>query len=159
VKIQPMAEIPGAASKPVQPGPSRRRILVVDDQPFFLSACQQILRGRGYEVQTAAGGAEALKAAEAGRPDIILLDVEMPGTDGFATCRRLKANPAMAHIPVAMVTASEAPKLVQQAFQAGAQGTIPKSMGWERLLNMLDLILAQARPVTLAENPKRDPAA
>jgi CheY-like chemotaxis protein len=147
----------GKGTKPVQASASRRRILVVDDQPFFLSACQQALRGRGYEVQTATGGAEALKAIESARPDLILLDIEMPGADGFATCRRIKANPATAHIPVAMVSASEAPKLVQQAFQAGAQGTIPKNMGWERLLNMIDLILAQARPLSPAENPKPGP--
>jgi CheY-like chemotaxis protein len=150
--------MPGTKPNPVQAGPSRRRILVVDDQPFFLSACQQILRGRGYEVQTAASGAEALKAVDGVRPDIILLDIEMPGADGFATCRRLKGNPATAHIPVAMISASEAPKLVQQATQAGAQGTIPKTVGWERLLNMLDLILAQARPLTPAENSKQGPA-
>jgi DNA-binding NarL/FixJ family response regulator len=57
-----------------------------------------------------------------------------------------------------MISASEAPKLVQQATQAGAQGTIPKTVGWERLLNMLDLILAQARPLTPAENSKQGPA-
>src|SRR3989304_1927082 len=71
-----------------------RRLLLVDDQPFFLAMGQNIFRARGYEVQTACSGSEALAAVRAARPDAIILDVEMPGMDGIETCRRRKAEPA-----------------------------------------------------------------
>lgn len=132
------------------PGPSRR-VLLVDDQPFFLNMARHILRPAGYEVQTAASGAEALDLARTTRFDLILLDVEMPGMDGFETLRRLKANAATTGIPVAMLTATLDPKLNQKAFQGGAEATILKSLSAARLLNMLQVILTTekaAEPAT-----------
>ena len=118
-----------------------RRVLLVDDQPFFLTMGRNILRGGGYEVHTAPSGPEALKLARATRPDAILLDVEMPGMDGFETCRRLKADPVTEAIPVAMLTATLDPRLNQKAFKAGAEATIMKSVSAARLLNLLQVVL------------------
>ena len=122
-----------------------RRILLVDDQPFFLTLGQHILRGGGYEVLTAPSGPEALKVARATPPDAILLDVEMPGMNGFDTCRRLKADPATATIPVAMLTATLDSQLNQKAFQVGAEATILKAVSAARLLNMVQVVLTTAR--------------
>ena len=117
----------------------------MDDQPFFLIMGHNILRGGGYAVQTAPSGAEALKVARATLPDAILLDVEMPGMDGFETCRRLKTDPLTGAIPVAMLTATLDPQLTQKAFKVGAEATILKSVSAARLLNMLQVVLSTAR--------------
>lgn len=139
-------DVGGGSPRPGQEsGALPRRILLVDDQPFFLTMGQAMLRGGGYEVHTAPGGAEALKAARVTRPDAILLDVEMPGMDGFETCQRLKADPVTAAIPVAKLTATQDRQLNQKAFKAGAGATILKSVNSARLLNMLRVVLTTAR--------------
>ena len=81
------------------------RILVVDDVEPNVRLLEAKLTLEYYEVLTAMDGATALEIAAAERPDIILLDVMMPGMDGFETCRRLKADPVTRHIPVVLVTA------------------------------------------------------
>jgi two-component system, cell cycle response regulator len=81
------------------------RVLVVDDILPNVKLLEAKLSGEYFDVITATSGAEGIQKAEAESPDIILLDVMMPGMDGFETCQRLKNNPATAHIPVVMVTA------------------------------------------------------
>lgn len=127
-----------------------RRLLLVDDQPFFLTLGQNILRGAGYEVETTSSGSEAMKVARATRPDAILLDVEMPGMDGFETCRRLKADSITRAIPVAMLTGSLDPEVTKKAYEAGAGATIPKSASAARLLNLLRVFLRITRDRRLA---------
>ncbi|MDP2206072.1 MAG: PleD family two-component system response regulator [Alphaproteobacteria bacterium] len=81
------------------------RVLVVDDILPNVKLLEAKLSGEYFDVITATSGAEGIQKAEKESPDIILLDVMMPGMDGFETCQRLKSNPATAHIPVVMVTA------------------------------------------------------
>lgn len=81
------------------------RVLVVDDILPNVKLLEAKLSGEYFDVITASSGAEAIQKAEKESPDIILLDVMMPGMDGFETCQRLKSSPATAHIPVVMVTA------------------------------------------------------
>lgn len=81
------------------------RVLVVDDILPNVKLLEAKLSGEYFDVITATSGAEGIQKAESQSPDIILLDVMMPGMDGFETCQRLKNNPATAHIPVVMVTA------------------------------------------------------
>ena len=81
------------------------RVLVVDDLPANVKLLEVKLTTEYYDVITALDGPSALEAAEANSPDIILLDVMMPGMDGFEVCRRLRKNPKTRHIPVVMVTA------------------------------------------------------
>jgi len=128
-----------------------RRLLLVDDQPFFLAMGQNIFRARGYEVQTACSGSEALAAVRAARPDAIILDVEMPGMDGIETCRRLKAGPHTAKIPVVILTATLDTKLNEKAFKAGAEATVQKSVDADRLLNMVKIVLNADRAGPAAE--------
>lgn len=81
------------------------RVLVVDDILPNVKLLEAKLMGEYYEVVTALSGPEALQKVVDTKPDIVLLDVMMPGMDGFEVCRQIKANPAVAHIPVVMVTA------------------------------------------------------
>lgn len=82
----------------------RWRILVVDDDPDFLEATRAVLESQPYSVTTAQNGVEGLKKAESLVPDLILLDIIMPGLDGFEVCRRLKADARLCRIPVMMIT-------------------------------------------------------
>jgi DNA-binding response OmpR family regulator len=80
------------------------RILVVDDDPHILYATSRVLREAGYTVIEARSGEECLRLARAHAPDLILLDVVMDELDGVETCRRLKADPALAHVLVALLS-------------------------------------------------------
>jgi CheY-like chemotaxis protein len=90
--------------KPGRIGMTRRRhILLVDDDRDFIEATRAVLESV-CDVDVAYGGGEALDKARAARPDLILLDVIMPDEDGFAVCEKLKADPALAAVPVVMLT-------------------------------------------------------
>jgi CheY-like chemotaxis protein len=86
------------------PLPGRNTVLVVDDDPAVRDMLARFLTGEGLHVVTAAGGEEALRAAYETHPQAITLDVMMPGLDGWATLSALKADPALADIPVVMLT-------------------------------------------------------
>ncbi|MEM9706912.1 MAG: response regulator, partial [Pseudomonadota bacterium] len=81
------------------------RVLVVDDLEPNVKLLEAKLRAEYFDVVSALSGEEAIEKATAEKPDIILLDVMMPGLDGFETCRRIKSAPETAHIPIVMVTA------------------------------------------------------
>src|SRR5689334_10627354 len=80
-------------------------VLVVDDEPLNIDLLEQELGAAGYCVVAARSGEEALQAAASTRPDLVLLDVMMPGLDGYAVCKRLKANEALRDTPVIFLTA------------------------------------------------------
>lgn len=84
--------------------PERGRILIVDDDPDFLAATRAVLESQPYTITTAQNGQEGLEKAGATVPDLILLDIIMPGLDGFEVCRRLKKDARLSHIPVMMIT-------------------------------------------------------
>lgn len=96
------------------------RILVVDDTATNRLVLKAKLSTAYYTVLLAAGGAEALALAEEHEPDLVLLDVLMPGMDGFEVCRRLKASERLQHVPVVMVTALNAPEEKLRGLEAGA---------------------------------------
>lgn len=102
------------------------RILVVDDVEPNVRLLEAKLTIEYYEVLTAMDGATAIEIASAERPDIILLDVMMPGMDGFETCRRLKADPVTRHIPVVLVTALDGREDRIRGLEAGADDFITK---------------------------------
>jgi two-component system cell cycle response regulator len=102
------------------------RVLVVDDILSNVKLLEAKLSAEYFEVVTAFDGAEALKKLEEREPDIVLLDVMMPGMDGFEVCRRIKANPKVAHIPVVMVTALDQPSDRIAGLDAGADDFLTK---------------------------------
>jgi two-component system cell cycle response regulator len=102
------------------------RVLIVDDVPANLKLLDAKLTAEYFGVLKAASGPEAIEIATSQLPDIILLDVMMPGMDGFEVCRRLKAAPATEHIPIVMVTALDQPKDRVQGLEAGADDFLTK---------------------------------
>jgi CheY-like chemotaxis protein len=108
-------------SRATAPDARSRTILIVDDMPANLGVLVDHLEGMGHRVLVAQGGEEALKRASFTRPDLILLDVLMPGIDGFETCRCLKAAESTRYIPVIFMTFSSARRPVRYAGRrAGA---------------------------------------
>ena len=103
-----------------------RTILIVDDNPINLGVVVEHLEYRGFEVAVALGGEEALERARFLRPDLVLLDVMMPGIDGFETCRRLKAHAETKHIPVIFMTALGDVSDKTEGFAAGGVDYVSK---------------------------------
>ncbi|MDX2094873.1 MAG: PleD family two-component system response regulator [Alphaproteobacteria bacterium] len=101
-------------------------VLVVDDVPANVKLLEAKLTNEYYDVITAKDGFEAIEQTKAKKPDLILLDVMMPGIDGFETCRRLKQDPEVSHIPVVMVTALSDPSDRVAGLEAGADDFITK---------------------------------
>lgn len=110
------------------------RILVVDDVPANLRLLEAKLGAEYYDVITASRGEEALLKAWREQPDIILLDVMMPGMDGFETCKRLKADPETRHIPVVMVTALDQREDRLRGLAEGAEDFLSKPFDDVQLL-------------------------
>lgn len=102
------------------------RVLVVDDNLPNVRLLEAKLAAEYFEVVTAMNGVDALEAVERSSPDIILLDVMMPGIDGIEVCKRIKANPLTLHIPVVMVTALDQPEDRVRGLEAGADDFLTK---------------------------------
>lgn len=117
------------------------RILVVDDVPANLRLLEARLRAEYFEVALAASGPEALALSSAWSPDVVLLDVMMPVMDGYEVCRRLKAQPATAHIPVVMVTALTEQTERVRGLEAGADDFISKPVDTALLMARLRALL------------------
>ena len=116
------------------------KILVVDDVAENLRLLEAVLRPRGYDLVTASDGIAALELVESEHPDLILLDVLMPGLDGYAVCSRLRANEETAMLPVIMVTSSIGQEKTR-AIEAGADDFIPKPFNHDELLTRVRSLL------------------
>ena len=102
------------------------RVLVVDDILANVKLLEARLQAEYFEVLTASSGQAALDVCARERIDVVLLDVMMPGMDGFEACRRIKAAPATSHVPVIMVTALDQPADKVQGLEAGADDFLTK---------------------------------
>ena len=131
------------------PSPPEVKILCVDDDPLILQLNGDILRFHGYKVLTALDGASALEIAARERPALVLLDIMMPGMDGFEVCRRLKADPVLRSIPIIILTAMTDTKLNVRAFDAGAELALRKPAEPAMVLRTVEaaLVLAASRTV------------
>jgi DNA-binding response OmpR family regulator len=105
---------------------SRGRILVVDDDPRLLHIVEMYLSIEGYDVVTAENGEDGLKEVEAARPDLVILDIMMPGMDGIEACRRIRTNAETQSVPVVMFSALSSDDDVERARLAGANHLITK---------------------------------
>jgi len=103
----------------------RPRILVVDDQPTNIQTLYQVLKGE-YDVAMATDGSQAIELCQRRPPDLVLLDVVMPGIDGFEVCRRLKTDPATRDVPVIFVTARDSTEDETLGLEVGAVDFIAK---------------------------------
>jgi DNA-binding response OmpR family regulator/DNA-binding CsgD family transcriptional regulator len=128
--------------------PARRdRVLVVDDTPDTLALLTDALEEAGMTVLVALDGESAIERAQRVLPDIILLDAVMPGLDGFETCARLKASPAVASIPVVFMTGLTETEHVVRGFRAGGVDYVTKPIVPEELIARIRAHLANARLV------------
>lgn len=115
-----------------------KMILGVDDQAENLMMLAAILEAAGYTFMGAASGADGLSLAARVSPRLILLDVQMPGMDGLETCRRLRANWGLRHIPVAFLTGRKSAEDVRAGLAAGGNDFITKPFDPVRLIGRVD---------------------
>ena len=111
-----------------------KKILVVDDTPVNVKILVDLLTLKGYETSTAASGAEALAKIEAHAPDLVLLDVMMPGMNGYEVCQKIRSNPATSILPVVMVTALYPSQERIKGIEAGADDFVAKPINQAELL-------------------------
>lgn len=125
---------------------SRKTILVIDDEKDILKLVQYNLEKEGYQVLQAKTGEEGLELARTGKPDLILLDLMLPGLDGLEVCRILKANDATRPIPVVMLTAkgSEVDQVV--GLELGAVDYVTKPFGVKLLLARVKNVFRSMKP-------------
>lgn len=117
------------------------RILVVDDIPANVKVLEARLIAEYFEVLTAGDGFQALSICDRTQVDLILLDIMMPGMDGFEVCERLKANPKTTHIPVVMVTALDQPSDRVRGLKAGADDFLTKPVNDLQLVSRVKSLL------------------
>lgn len=128
---------------------SRHRILVVDDDPRLLHIVAMYLGIEGYDVASASNGEEGLKQVEAHRPELVILDIMMPGMDGVEACRRIRADPETAHIPVLMFSALSGDDDVERARLAGATHLITKPFNLVGLGSVVKSFFGSENPVAV----------
>ncbi|MGH9862498.1 MAG: response regulator [Candidatus Acidiferrales bacterium] len=119
-------------------------LLVEDEEDIQRLATKGLKKGNNWQVLLAADGEECLTVAEREHPDVILLDVMMPGLDGFATCERLKASAATKDIPVIFLTASAQEREEQRGLSMGAIGYLRKPFDPLRLPQQVLELLSRA---------------
>ena len=110
-------------------------VLVVDDAPENLAFIKACLSGAGYAVFTAKSGEECLTLLTRLTPRVILLDVQMPGLDGFETCRRIRNRTDLASVPIAFLTARSGSWDVQECMVAGGNDFLSKPVSRQKLLD------------------------
>ena len=120
---------------------SGRHILVVDDDPDIRGLVRELLDRRGFAVSEASGGQQALRTFYAERPDLVVLDVTMPGLDGWKTLERIRE---LSDVPVVMLTAKAAEMEKTRGLRAGADDYVTKPFGRQELLARIEALLRRA---------------
>ena len=116
----------------------KKLILVVDDNPANLKVLGNLLVNNGYEVGASPDGYKALEFIKNVQPDLILLDIMMPGMDGLEVCAKIKSNMATKHIPVIFITAKTDTEDIVKGFKAGGVDYISKPFNSEELIARVD---------------------
>ncbi|HEU4593802.1 MAG TPA: response regulator transcription factor [Pyrinomonadaceae bacterium] len=122
-----------------------QRLLVVDDEPNLLRAVAACLRGEGFEVITARGGAEALVRVAESVPDLIVSDIRMPGMDGYQLARQLRASSRTALTPVVFLTAKDETSDRIEGFRTGVDAYLTKPFEPDELVAVIRGILARVQ--------------
>jgi CheY-like chemotaxis protein len=122
----------------VEPGAT---ILVCDDEPSLRELMRLSLENPGYRFVEAGDGSEAIEAIESARPDLLLLDVMMPGTSGIEVLEHLRAHPELSQTPVIVVSAFASPADRRRALEAGATRFVKKPFDPEALRSLVEELL------------------
>jgi DNA-binding response OmpR family regulator len=133
-----------AAARPQASAPSRKKVLIVDDEKDIVDLVAYNLARNGYETITAANGNEALDSAIKNSPDLIILDLMVPGIDGTEVARRLKADSRTAKIPIVMLTAKSEETDVVVGLTLGADDYVTKPFSMKVLLARVGSVLRRA---------------
>src|SRR5512138_3371389 len=120
---------------------SNNRILIVEDEESLLKLESILLTSRGYQVRGVTDGVAALKEISENRPDLVLLDIMMPGIDGFEVCRRIKEDPSTRDIPVVMLTAKKSSMDQARGMQVGADAYITKPFKSVKIIEVIEGLL------------------
>jgi CheY-like chemotaxis protein len=119
------------------------KIMVVDDEPDIVFLVSKMLQKEGYDVIEAYNGEEGLNKLKSSKPDLILLDVMMPGINGWDTCKQMKNDPEYSSIPIAMLTVKSAEEDMEKSFKyAQCDAHIPKPIIREKMLNTVKWLLS-----------------
>lgn len=124
------------------PSPAAPTVLIVEDHDDARALYAEFLAMEGFRVIAVGDGAAALAAARIDRPDVVLMDVTMPEMDGFATMSAMKSDPALAAVPIVMLTAHVYPEHQRRAAAAGSAGFIRKPCVPDELVSAIRRILA-----------------
>lgn len=119
------------------------RILIIDDDPDSVSILETFLGARGHVVRGAAGGEEGLAALDEIEPDLVILDVMMPGMDGWEVARRIRLQPRNADLRILMLTARDSDEARREGEAAGADAYMVKPVGLADLGASVDRLLAE----------------
>ncbi|HYO92471.1 MAG TPA: response regulator, partial [Pyrinomonadaceae bacterium] len=129
--------LPGEGGETGGPPPEGYLILIVDDLVDNLTLLSLDLQQQGYRVVTASDGEQAVRVASLTRPDIILMDIAMPGSDGLEATRRLRADVTMEKIPIVALTAYDTGGFRRAAADAGFDGYLTKPINFDRLHELI----------------------
>lgn len=121
--------------------PNPARVLIIDDDVAMRSSIREVLAPEGYDIRVAAGGAEGLSVLADTRVDLIMLDLMMPGMDGFAVCRAVREIPGCEAVPVFVMTGMDDYRSVNAAYEAGATDFISKPVRWPVLLHRVRFLI------------------
>ncbi len=120
-----------------------KKVLIVDDSKTALMMERMILQDAPYQILTASNGFEAIRVAESELPDLILMDVVMPGLSGFDACSQLKARALTKHIPVIMVTTRGEAENVESGYSSGCNDYVTKPIDGLELVTKLKSLLGE----------------
>ena len=116
---------------------SGKKVLLVDDEEGFLSLIREALEIRGFEVATAKSAVEAGLEISSKKPDLILMDIKMPGIDGLQACTAIKKNPNSADIPIMVISAISEDAQIKRARKIGIPDYFVKPVDIEQLVNRI----------------------
>ena len=132
----------GGGAEPAQSPASVKRVLVAEDNPLSMKLFNDLLEAHGYATLRAETGPQALDLARTGRPDLILMDLQLPDLSGFEVIRRLKDDAGTGSIPIIAMTASAIPGVERQAMDSGCDAFIEKPINVDRFLRVVAQHLA-----------------
>jgi len=118
------------------------KVLVVDDDPVMLVACQQLFLGAGYQVLGATDGLSGLEMARKERPDLVLLDLMLPKLDGFEVCQMLKSDEKFQSIKILLFTARKDEEVIRVSKESGADAYLTKGCDPRQILDISKHLLA-----------------
>jgi DNA-binding response OmpR family regulator len=119
--------------------------MVVDDEPEITGIVEAFLLDAGYQVQVENSSEQVIQTAHQFEPDVILLDIMMPGLDGYEVCKNIKADPRLSETPIIFLTGKDRTDDMGRSFKSGGDMFIKKPFSCERLLEIINIVLLSSK--------------